>query len=287
MEKMAAKAANAVCRRSRFWRLGKDGHPRRMMARYALRVLIIYNCEPEITMLHRILWPTVFVLAILGSSKYVEGTPMYGYAFGISLDNIVVPGTLASIQAGLENLGDTPIVFPIQPGFPRAGAGWGRGDGPWSPIDTLKFGPSRSHQLFFQQFSGVTINPGDTFTFILGTFYAPTNQPLGTSSKSGVNCLIDFTDTISGNLLGFSSSIGLYDYSSFDNSAHPTYTLGATSSNSGFSFFQGLVIDRATGEIISAPPSFVSEPSSATLLACGLVAFSLVAKRAIRIDPKA
>ena len=37
---------------------------------------------------------------------------VYGDALGVSLDNVVVPGAIATIPAILRNTGNTPVVFP-------------------------------------------------------------------------------------------------------------------------------------------------------------------------------
>ncbi len=187
----------------------------------------------------------------------------YGYSLGVSLQNTVVPGSLVSINAVLLNTGSLPIVFaPSFPGgtpsvqggsVPNAGV---TADGQWSILSNgFSFGN------FDGQFAGVTVNPGQAFQFTVGTFQAPTNQPLGTSATPQINLQINFTDTIEGSLLAICPSACTYD-----NAPNPSYTLGDVASSSGMTFFQAVVVGNT--------PVPVPEPSSWELLGVSAVAMT-------------
>lgn len=224
---------------------------------------------------------TLGVLALLSVSR-VYAAPIYGYSLGVSLENVVVPGSIVSIDAGLANTGDTPIFFPpaitggppsVQGGsVPFAGA---NASGDWSILAyDFTFGPTFGTQDFFNQFEGVVVNPGEFFGFVLGTFRAPSNQPLGSSATPGFNFGIDFTDTIIGNLLGISGPG--FNYGAFNNAPTVVYTLGVAAVTSELSFFEGLVVNTATGEVVSGPTtSTIPEPSTLFLLSGGLIGFHL------------
>ena len=229
-------------------------------------------------------WIYLAALTVCAAPQAAFAGPVYAFAFGIPLENVVVPGSLVSIEAGLKNLGDAPIVFqsqPSQPPIPRVFAGFSLGDGEWDPITTLEWGPSRSQDLFFAQFRGVTINPGETFTFVLASFIAPNNPP-GSTARPNISFGVDYSNTIGGSLLASASDHRLL----FDNTAHPVYTLGTTASTSGVTFFQGLVIDSSTNEIISGPASTVPEASTTSLLLCGMTALALAARASRRNTPR-
>jgi hypothetical protein len=214
------------------------------------------------------------------SPNNATASPMYGYSFGVSLQNTVVPGSVVSISAGLKNTGDTSIVFPpsfpggmpsVQGGStPFAGT---NSSGDWSILSNgFTFGPSFGIQDFFVQFENIIINPGDVFSFVFGTFIAPTDQPLGSSADPGLNFGISFTDTIIGNLLGISN------HYSFNNSPRPFFTLGNQGFTSDLTFFQGLVVDTTTGQIISGPAP-IPEPTASLLFGLGAIVFAGALRR--------
>jgi hypothetical protein len=224
-----------------------------------------------------------FSVLVFVSLNQVYAAPIYGYSMGVSLQNIVVPDSIVSIDVGLANTGNMPILFPstitggrpsVQGGsLPFAGA---NSTGDWSILaNDFTFGPTFGIQDFFDQFEGVVVNPGEVFSFIFGTFQAPSNQPLGSSATPGFNFGIDFTDTVIGNLLGISGPG--FNYSAFDNAPSVVYRLGGAAAASKPSFFEGLVVDTTTGEVISSPKTFpVPEPSMLSLLSGGLIGFYLI-----------
>ena len=139
--------------------------------------------------------------------------PVYGYSFGVSLENTVVPGSIVAIGAELKNTGDAPIVFPTRfiGGMPSVQGGSvpsvtvGDRPGDWSLLGSgFNFGPTFGVSDLRTQFQGVTINPGETFSFTYATFRAPATGPPGSSAAGQLNFSIRFTDSISGNLLGIS-----------------------------------------------------------------------------------
>jgi hypothetical protein len=208
-------------------------------------------------------------ILLLAANPVAKADGVYGYAFGISLQNTVVPGSDVTIEAVLLNTGSLPIVFaPSFPGglpsvqggsLPFASVG---SNGQWSVLSNGGFFGD-----FSQQFAGVTVAPGQSFQFTFGGFEAPTNQALGTSAMPQPNFGIEFTDTIEGNLLALCHPGGC----NFDNTPNATYTLGNSSSSSPITFFQGLVVDTGTGRIVTAP-----EPPSGILLLLGVLFSGLV-----------
>jgi hypothetical protein len=185
----------------------------------------------------------LLVLAVvLTWGQQAKADVMYGYSLGVSLQNTIVPGSSVSIDAFLLNSGSLPIVFAhgFSSGSPSAQGGsvpFGvlNSDGQWSILDN-----GFSSDGFFEQFAGVTVGPGQTFQYRVGTFEAPINQPLGTSATPGINFGIKFTDNIVGNLLAICP--GACDY---DNAPSPSFTLGNTPFKSDITFFQGVVVDSA------------------------------------------
>jgi hypothetical protein len=95
----------------------------------------------------------------------------------------------------------------------------------------------------------------------MGTFQAPTNQPLGTSATSNINFGIDFTDTITGNLLAVCPGA-----CTFNNAPQLSFTLGNAASSSNITFFQGVVVDKT--------PTPVPEPTSWELLGIAAIAMA-------------
>jgi hypothetical protein len=192
----------------------------------------------------------VVCAAVLALGQQAKADSTYGYSLGVSMQNTIVPGSTVSIEEVLLNTGSLPIVFaPSFPGGPPSVQGGSvpfaaiSSGGQWSILDNgFSFGN------FFGQFAGVTVAPGQQFQFTLGTFLAPTSQPLGTSATPNLNFGIDFTDTIEGNL-------------NENNIPRPSYTLGNAPSSSDLTFFQGVVVNRET---VSTP-----EPPTGIL---GLVA---------------
>ena len=181
---------------------------------------------------------TVALALALGQQARADSG--YGYSLGVSLENTVTSSSLVTIDAVLLNTGSQAIVFaPSFPGgtpsaqggsVPFAGIGAG---GQWSVLNNgFSFGN------FAGQFAGVTVAPGASFQFSFGTFQAPSNQPLGSSAVSQLNFGIDFTDTITGNLL-----VGCRGTCTYNNAPNVTFTLGNTPSSSSTTFFQGLVVD--------------------------------------------
>ena len=224
---------------------------------------------------------TLGILTFLSLST-VHASPLYGFSLGVSLENVVVPNSIVSIHAGLANTGNTPIIFPstitggrpsVQGGsVPFAGA---NASGSWSILaNDFTFGPTFGVQDFFDQFEGAVVNPGDIFGFVFGTFRAPGNQPLGSSATPSFNFGIDFTDTVIGNLLGISGPG--FNYGAFENAPTVVFGLGVASATSELSFFEGLVVDTTTGQVVSGPTiSPIPEPSTLLLLLGGLIGFHL------------
>jgi hypothetical protein len=201
--------------------------------------------------------PLLAVLTVaFALGQQAKADTMYGYSLGVSLQNTVVPGSVVSINAVLLNTGSLPIVFASSSQEGSSIFAGVNADGQWSILDNgFSFGD------FAGQFAGVTVAPGQTFEFSMGTFLAPTDQPLGTSAMPGLNFGIDFTDSITGNLLGVCP--GACDY---NNQAHPTYTLGTVPSSSAVTFFQAVVVDK------TAIP--VPEPFSWELLMLAAIALA-------------
>jgi hypothetical protein len=225
---------------------------------------------------------TLSILAFLSLSR-VHAAPIYGYSLGVSLENVVVPNSIVSINAGLANTGNTPIFFPstissgrpsVQGGSVPFGGG-GTSSGDWSILaNDFTSGPIFGIENFFDQFEGV-VNPGEVFGFVIGTFRAPSDQPLGSSATPRFNFGIDFTDNVAGNLLGI-SRYGVFNYGAFNNAPTAVYTLGVAAVTSELSFFEGLVVNTTTGEVISGPAtSTIPEPSTLLLLSGGLMGFHL------------
>jgi hypothetical protein len=224
----------------------------------------------------------VFVILSFSLASHIHAAPIYGYSLGVPLENVVVPGSIVSINAGLANTGDTPILFPqtfiggppsVQGGsLPFAGVS---SSGDWSILAyDFTAGPTFGVEDFFDQFEGVAVNPGQVFDFALGTFRAPSDQPLGSSATAAFNFGISFTDTVIGNLLGIRGSD--YDYSEFNNRPTVVFTLGVAAAASERSFFEGLVVDTTTGQVISGPPPYTTpEPFTLLLLLVGLIGIHL------------
>jgi hypothetical protein len=242
------------------------------------------NGKERNTMNRRFVRATVLlaVLALLSLDR-AHATPVYGYAFGVSLVNIVVPGSVVSIEAGLMNTGDTPIVFPssitggppsVQGGsVPFAGAGWG---GQWNiGANNFSFGPTFGVDDFFDQFEGAVVYPGDVFHFVFGTFLAPIDESLCSVATASFNFGIDFTDTVLGNLL-----YGAHGVYTFDNTPTVAFMLGGIGITSHLTFFEGQVVDTTTGRIFSGPATTpVPEPSTLLPLASGLAGLGGMAWR--------
>jgi hypothetical protein len=194
----------------------------------------------------------IVLTAALALGQQAKADSIYSYALGLSLQNTCLPGSEVSINAFLLNTGSAAITFaPNFPGgLPSAQGGsvpflsFNDGDSQWSILNNGFSSPN-----FFAQFGGVTVDPGQVFQFTFGTFEAPQNQPLGASAIPQLNFGIDFTDSIEGNLLGICPGD-----CGFNNTAHPIFTLGNTSSNTDLTYFQGTTIDRS--------PVSVPEPST-------------------------
>jgi hypothetical protein len=195
----------------------------------------------------------LFFAAMLWMGKHARADLLYDYSLGVSLENTVVPGSLVSITAVLLNSGSLPIVFaPSFPGGPpsvQGGsvpfAGIGSSGGEWNVLASgFSFGD------FFGQFARVTVAPGNTFQFTVGTFIAPTNTPMGSSARAKLNFGIDFTDTIVGNLESICP--GACDY---DNGPTLTFTIGSAPSQSDLTFFKGIVVDEAN--LVPEPPAWI------------------------------
>jgi hypothetical protein len=205
----------------------------------------------------------VLLAVALALGQRAKADASYDYSLGVSLQNTVVPGSLVSINAVLQNTGTATIVFapsftsgtPSAQGgsLPFGGAGTG---GQWNILgDGFTFN--------FGQFAGVTVAPGQAFDFAFGTFQAPTNQAMGTSATLEINLGIDFTDTITGNLDPVCPGA-----CTFENSPTLDFTLGNNASSSKINYFQAAV-----------PPIVpvvvqVAEPASWELLGFAAVAMA-------------
>ncbi|MDO9102556.1 MAG: hypothetical protein Q7J20_05655 [Candidatus Nitrotoga sp.] len=228
---------------------------------------------------------TLGILVFL-SLSHVHAAPIYGYSLGVSLENVVVPDSIVSINAGLANTGNTPIFFPstisggppsVQGGsVPFAGA---NASGDWSILaNDFTSGPTFGIEDFFDQFEGVVVNPGEVFGFVFGSFRAPSDQPLGSSATPSFNFGINFTDNVIGNLLGISGTG--FNYGAFDNAPTVVYALGVAAVTSELSFYEGLVVNTTTGEVVSGPKtSTILEPSILLLLTGGLMGFHLTRRQ--------
>ncbi|HEY6184915.1 MAG TPA: hypothetical protein VIW67_21915 [Terriglobales bacterium] len=198
------------------------------------------------------------VLIVLLSLGQLAKADSFGFSLGVSLQNTCMPGSVVSIDAVLMNTGSAPIVFAPKGSHsgsvPFASVD---GEGQWSIL-----GSGFSYSDFNSQFAGVTVDPGHTFQFSYGTFKAPMNQPLGASATPQLNFGIDFTDLIKGNLLGICP-----EACGFNNTPHPTFTLGNSSSTSDPTFFQGYVVDRNP---VSVPEPFPWEFVYMTFAALGM-----------------
>lgn len=210
----------------------------------------------------RVLVLLIIAFAFAQSAKADSG---YSYALGVSMQNTVVPGSQVTIDGFLLNTGTNAIHFasnfggtPSQAGGSEAGAGVSA-DGQWS---ILSNGFSMGN--FNSQFAGVTVNPGQDFQFTLGTFTAPTSQPMGTSATPQINLVIDFTDSITGDLLENCKST-----CSFDDAPMPSFTLGNHGSSSGVTFFQGDVVDSS----VSMPESSSYSMLLMTMILTAFVAY--------------
>jgi hypothetical protein len=204
------------------------------------------------------IYQLVALAFMLGLVQHAKADLLYGYSLGVSLENTIVPGASVSIDALLLNSGSLPIVFAsVFTGGPPSVQGGSvpfeevNAEGQWSILDN-----GFSSGDFLGQFAGVTVAPGHTFPFIVGTFTAPQNQPLGTSATPQINFGIDFTDTIVGNLLGICPGACNYD-----NAPHPSFTLGDAPFTSDPTFFQGVVVDVTQ----------VPEPTAWVLLGTAIV----------------
>jgi hypothetical protein len=187
--------------------------------------------------------------------------PLYGYALGVSLDNQVVPGSVVTITAVLRNTGDSAITFaPSFPGGPPSAQG---GSLPFGNVGVAPFGGTGwpVGNDFLSQFAGATVAPGGELAFTPGVFRVPADIPLGTTANVGVNLGIDFTDAVEGNLVGMSGP--LFDYGSFNNAPVLAFTAAGAPSASPLTFFDGLVVDTSTGQVLSGPAGPTTHPPAA------------------------
>jgi hypothetical protein len=190
------------------------------------------------------------VLIVALSLGQLAKADSFSYSLGVSLQNTCLPGSVVSIDAFLMNTGSAPIVFaPSFPGGTPSAQGGSvpfaavDGEGQWSILSS-----GFSYSNFYSQFAGVTVDPGHVFEFSYGTFQAPTNQAMGTSATPELNFGIEFTDMIEGNLLGICPQ-----ECGFNNTPHPTFTLGNATSSSDLTFFQGTVVDRSPVSVPEPP----------------------------------
>lgn len=198
------------------------------------------------------------VLALAGAAN---ADSVYGFALGVSEQNTVVPGSVVSINATLLNTGSTAITFA--PSFPGGTPSMEGGSVPFAGVSSggqwSILGNGFSFGNFFAQFAGVTINPGESFDFALGTFQAPTDQPMGSSGIAQFNFGIDFTDTIVGNLL-----VDCHPVCSVNNLPNPSFMLGDSASSSDLRYF--------TAEVAGQGPVNVPEPPAWEMVSLAAVA---------------
>jgi len=254
--------------------------------------------SPEDSLSHR-LRNGVFGLGIMVLSLAFTPNASYAvpfaYGFEIPTRYRVTPGEIVSITGTLVNLGNEPIVFGPHPtaigvAFPSVQGGvvpnfffgnslsadWSISDhgftsGPNFGVETVG-----GRSAFFPQFDGVTVAPGKSFPFVFGTFQAPTDQPRGSSALiTNVTVELFFTDTVWGTNANL-SKLGLFHYV-LDNGPSVSFTLANNDSVTQERFRQGMVIDVATGELLSGPrdvmrcdPS-LPVPSDCVLATPGLV----------------
>jgi hypothetical protein len=212
-----------------------------------------------------LLWSS-FMLLSLVPYTYADN---YTYQFGIATNYQVLPGADITVPAVLTNTGTLPIVFaPVldplnNPNWPRPSQlggdvpGYTFGDvGDWIVGDTYSSWPNV--EAFFAQFSGVTLDPGQSLDF--NFLFAVADLPVGSSaSASCMNFWIYFTDNLEGNL-----------------ASCPTlqFTIGTAAESSAMLYYDGSSANPV-------PSSQTPEPSSLILLATGLVAMAHVVRSRI------
>jgi len=198
------------------------------------------------------------VILTLASTPNTSFAVPFAYGFELPTRYRVTSGEVVSITGTLINLGDEPIVFAPHPtaislGFPSAQGG---------VVPGFSFGNSLSADWLiadhgftsglFTQFGGVTVTPGQSFPFVFGTFQAPTDQPRGSSALiTGVTLELFFTDTVWGTNSDLSKQ-GVFSYF-LDNGVSVSFTLANNDSVTQERFREGMVIDIATGELLSGP----------------------------------
>ncbi|RZL00715.1 MAG: hypothetical protein EOP36_14590 [Rubrivivax sp.] len=221
------------------------------------------------------------LLLLWAWAGHASAAPIYGYALGVSLHQLVVPGQLVNIHAQLMNTGSTPIAFPAQitngPPSVQGGStpfGGANAGGQWDILaQGFQFGPSGDVN-FFRQFNGVVINPGETFNLVFGHFRAPLGEALGTSATPSIDLGLNFTDSI----------VGVLDMGEFGFHNTPVlkFTLATAPSVSKVSFFEGLVFDQVSGQIIHKPSApAIPEPSSIWLFSAGMVMLYAVGRSSL------
>lgn len=217
-----------------------------------------------------------------------EAVPIF--FFGMSLNYTVVPGTDVEVLGALRNAGDVPVVFPAEftsgspseqgGSVPGAGVSRGNTDEAWEVIDLWSFGRIGDFGLFLPQFEDLVLEPGATFTFVLGHFIAPFLAE-GTPSRSTFSFALDLTDTVRA-----ATAFGGGNVPTFDNSPDVTFALGLAPAVSEMVFNQLCVVDQASGTILSGPtgcaPLQVPEPAALPLVALGLFGVVLARRRKTR-----
>ena len=182
------------------------------------------------------------------------------YALGVFPHYTVIPGEIVRISATLWNTGSATIVFPptftnIEESPLRWNGGAGPSQSDFSFTHGPTFGISGEHfpgEDFLKQFAGIAVAPGEKFNFIWGTFQVPTDQPQGTLIKAELlNFQVFFTDTIFSSL-GPVRKPGVFDFMDYEKRPTVTFMLGNQEEGEPeLSFFEALVFDTTTGEILS------------------------------------